>query len=133
MKRTLSLLLTAVIFLTPTVSALAWGDDGHQTVGKIASLRIKPRTAQKIAQILKPGETLANVASWADSVKERMGKSDPDPDTNAFLQDIAHNEKNREWRVVSENQDKTVFLHGICSPPATLGFSHQAAARRPTS
>ncbi|HYU99379.1 MAG TPA: S1/P1 nuclease, partial [Pyrinomonadaceae bacterium] len=97
MKRTLSLLLTAVIFLAPTVSALAWGDDGHQTVGKIASLRIKPRTAQKIAQILKPGETLANVASWADSVKERMGKSDPDPDTNAFLQDIAHNEKNREW------------------------------------
>jgi len=97
MKRTLSLLLTAVIFLAPSVSALAWGDDGHQTVGKIASLRIKPRTAQKIAQILKPGETLANIASWADSVKERMGKSDPDPDTNAFLQDIAHNEKNREW------------------------------------
>ena len=97
MKRTLSLLLTAVIFLAPTVSALAWGDDGHQTVGKIASLRIKPRTAQKIAQILKPGETLANIASWADTVKERMGKSDSDPDTNAFLQDIAHNEKNREW------------------------------------
>lgn len=97
MKRALSLLLTVVIFLAPAVSALAWGDDGHQTVGKIASLRIKPRTAQKIAQILKPGETLANIASWADTVKERMGKTDPDPDTNAFLQDIAHNEKNREW------------------------------------
>src|SRR6185503_4446157 len=97
MKRTLSLLLTAVIFLAPAVSALAWGDDGHQTVGKIASLRIKPRTAQKIARILKPGETLANIASWADTVKERMGKPDPDPDTNAFLQDLAHNEKNREW------------------------------------
>jgi hypothetical protein len=26
-----------------------------------------------------------------------MGTTDPDPDTNAFLQDIAHNEKNREW------------------------------------
>jgi hypothetical protein len=37
------------------------------------------------------------VATWADSVKERMGETDPDPDTNAFLQDIAHNEKNREW------------------------------------
>ncbi len=97
MKRPVSLLLSALIFLAPAVSALAWGDDGHQTVGKIASLRIKPRTAQKIAQILKPGETLANIASWADSVKERMGKTDPDPDTNAFLQDIAHNEKNREW------------------------------------
>ena len=97
MKRSFSLFLTALLVIAPAGSTFAWGDDGHQTVGKIASLRIKPRTAQKIAQILKPGETLANIASWADTVKERMGKTDPDPDTNAFLQDIAHNEKNREW------------------------------------
>jgi len=97
MKRTISVLLSATIFLVPAASAFAWGDDGHQTVGKIASLRIKQHTAQKIAQILKPGETLANVASWADTVKERVGKTDPDPDTNVFLQDVAHNEKNREW------------------------------------
>ena len=97
MKRSISVLLSAIIFLGPAGSAFAWGDDGHQTVGKIASLRIKRRTAQKIAQLLKPGETLANISTWADTVKERMGKTDPDPDTNAFLQDIAHNEKNREW------------------------------------
>src|SRR6267142_6712048 len=97
MKRALSLVLIAVIFIAPASSVFAWGDDGHQTVGKIASLRIKRRTAQRIALILKPGKTLANVSSWADSVKERMGKTDPDPDTNAFLQDIVHNEKNREW------------------------------------
>jgi hypothetical protein len=86
-----------IVFLAPAGSAFAWGDDGHQTVGKIASLRIKQRTAQRIAQILKPGETLANIATWADTVKERVGKTDPDLDTNAFLQDVAHNEKNREW------------------------------------
>src|SRR5258707_15284429 len=97
MKRALSLLLTVAIFLAPAVPAMAWGDDGHQTVGKIASLRIKPRTAQKIAQILRPGETLASISTWADTVKERVGKTDPDPDTNAFLQDVIHNEKNREW------------------------------------
>ena len=97
MKRSFSFFLTALLVIAPAGSTFAWGDDGHQTVGKIASLRIKPRTTQKIAQILKPGETLANIASWADTVKERMGKPDPDPDTNAFLQDIAHNEKNREW------------------------------------
>ena len=97
MKRTLSLALSALIFFAPAASALAWGDDGHQTVGKIASLRIKPRTAEKIAQILKPGETLANIATWADTVKYRIGKPDPDADTNAFLQDAAHNEKNNEW------------------------------------
>lgn len=97
MKRYLSLLLIAIMFLAPFNSAFAWGDDGHQTVGKIASLRVKKRTAQRIAQILKPGETLANIATWADTVKERMGKTDPDADTNAFLQDVEHNEKNREW------------------------------------
>jgi len=97
MRRAISVVLSAVIFLAPAGSAFAWGDDGHQTVGKIASLRIKRRTAQKLAQILKPGETLANIATWADTVKDRMGKTDPDEDTNAFLQDIAHNEKNREW------------------------------------
>ena len=80
MKRFVSTFLSAIIFLGPAVSAFAWGDDGHQTVGKIASLRIKPRTAQKIAQILQPGETLASIATWADTVKERMGKTDPDPD-----------------------------------------------------
>jgi hypothetical protein len=95
--RSVSILLSAIIFLGPAATTFAWGDDGHQTVGKIASLRIKPRTAQRIAQILKPGETLANVASWADTVKDRMGKTDPDADTNAFLQDVPHNEKNREW------------------------------------
>jgi hypothetical protein len=97
MKRLISFLLGTIMFVGAASAAFAWGDDGHQAVGKIASLRIKPRTAQKIAQILKPGETLASIATWADTVKERMGKTDPDPDTNAFLQDMVHNEKNREW------------------------------------
>src|SRR5688500_8717284 len=97
MPRLVSIWLIALILLATSNSAFAWGSDGHQTVGKIASLRIKPRTTQKITEILKPGETLASISTWADTVKERMGTTDPDPDTNAFLQDMAHNEKNREW------------------------------------
>ncbi len=101
MKRLVSVWLIALILLGSTSSAFAWGSDGHQTVGRIASLRVKPGTARKIAGILRPGETLASVSTWADSVKERVGEIDPDPDTNAFLQDIAHNEKNREWHYVN--------------------------------
>ena len=97
MKKLVSVLLVAITLIAPGSLAFGWGDDGHQTVGKIASLRIKSTTAQKIAQILKAGETLAGVSTWADTVKDRMGKTDPDPDTNAFLQDMLHNEKNREW------------------------------------
>jgi len=101
MRRTLSLLLGAIVFTAPVSSSFAWGGDGHQTVGKIASLRIKPRTAQQLALILKPGDTLANISTWADTVKERMGKTDPDADTNAFLQDLEHNSRNREWHYVN--------------------------------
>ncbi|HSS20732.1 MAG TPA: S1/P1 nuclease [Pyrinomonadaceae bacterium] len=97
MKKTLTLFLTLTLLLGPASSALAWGEDGHRAIGEIASQRIKKRTARRIAQILMAGETLGSVASWADTVKERMGKTDPDPDTNAFLQDMAHNETNREW------------------------------------
>ncbi len=66
MRKLVSLLLLGIIFLAPAGSVFAWGDNGHQTVGKIASLRIKPRTARRIAEILKPGETLANISTWAD-------------------------------------------------------------------
>ena len=101
MKRRFSFFLCTLIMFTPLSTTFAWGGDGHQTVGKIASLRIKSRTAQQIALILKPGETLANISTWADTVKERVGTSDPDPDTNAFLQDLEHNSRNREWHYVN--------------------------------
>jgi S1/P1 Nuclease len=97
MRKLVAISCSLCLLAVSPAPAVAWGDDGHQTVGRIASLRVKPHTAWRIARILKPGETLANISTWADSVKERMGTTDPDPDTNAFLQDIAHNEKNREW------------------------------------
>jgi hypothetical protein len=73
----------------------AWGPDGHEAVGKIASLRIKQHTRDRIAQILKPGETLARISSWADFVKYKIGEHDSDPDTDAFLQDV-HNKDTRD-------------------------------------
>jgi hypothetical protein len=100
MKKCIAMLVSLLLTITCATTAFAWGNEGHETVGKIASLRIKPRTAQRLAQILKPGDTLANMSTWADVVKDRMGSSDPDADTNAFLQDLAHNEHNREWHYV---------------------------------
>jgi hypothetical protein len=100
MKRFSVAVASILITIFACTPAFAWGDAGHQTVGKIASLRIKQHTAQKLATILRPGDTLANMSTWADTVKERMGSSDPDPDTHAFLQDRAHNERNRDWHFV---------------------------------
>jgi hypothetical protein len=97
MSKRIAASLAALLVFGSVSQAFAWGGDGHRTVGTIATLRIKPHTARKIDQILKAGESLASVSTWADSVKERMGETDPDPDTHAFLQDLVHNEKNREW------------------------------------
>jgi hypothetical protein len=97
MKKPASLLLSSVIVLASFIPGFAWGPEGHETVGTIAALYIKPQTKQRLAQILKAGETLAGVSNWADSVKERVGQHDADADTDAFLQDQLHNEKNREW------------------------------------
>ena len=97
MQRRIAASLAALLVFGSLSQVAAWGGDGHKTVGKIASLRVKPQTARRIQEILRPGETLASISTWADSVKDRMGKSDPDPDTHAFLQDLVHNEKNREW------------------------------------
>jgi hypothetical protein len=97
LKNSASILFSVTIFFASASLVCAWGDAGHQTVGQIAALRIKPRTAKKLAQILQSGETLASIATWADSVKDRVGQTDPDADTNEFLQDVVHNQKNREW------------------------------------
>ena len=100
MQRFTSTLLFLLIGLGSIQPALGWGDEGHQAVGQIASLRIKPHTAERIGQILKPGETLANIATWADRVKYRIGEHDPDAETAAFLQDQVHNKDNANWHFV---------------------------------
>ncbi len=80
MKKFVATAASFLITLSSLTPAFAWGDEGHQTVGKIASLHIKPFTAQRLAQILRPGDTFSNISTWADTVKERMGSPDPDPD-----------------------------------------------------
>ena len=81
MKKPASLLVSFAIVLASFSPGFAWGPEGHEAVGTIASLYIKPQTKQRLARILKAGETLAGVTNWADSVKERVGQHDADADT----------------------------------------------------
>jgi len=46
----------------------AWGGQGHRLVGLIAAGRLTPVARQNVAWLLE-GQTLADVASWADSVR----------------------------------------------------------------
>ena len=62
---------TAVaIFLVTLLSSFdlhAWGVQGHRLVGLIAADRLTPVAKQNVAWLLD-GQTLADVASWADTI-----------------------------------------------------------------
>jgi hypothetical protein len=69
MKRIISAAISLLVILTSVVSVSGWGRDGHSTVGQITSLLIKSHAGDEIRKILKPGETLAGIANWADEIK----------------------------------------------------------------
>ena len=53
-----------------SADALAWGSDGHRAVGAIVDQLIAGSHAQQqVAALLLPGESLEQVANWADCVK----------------------------------------------------------------
>ena len=61
-------------------AAYGWGAPGHETVGAIADQLISGRrAAAQVGKLLKPGETLASVATWADCAREECERlSDED-------------------------------------------------------
>jgi hypothetical protein len=69
--------LGAFIGLSLTISnaTFAWGAPGHETVGAIADQLIAGRRAQvEVQKLLKPGETLQSVSTWADCAREDCGR-----------------------------------------------------------
>ncbi|MBJ7312069.1 S1/P1 nuclease [Rugamonas sp. CCM 8940] len=68
MRRLARIAALGGIFLS--ADALAWGGDGHRAVGAIADQLIAgSRAQQQVAALLLPGESLEQVANWADCVK----------------------------------------------------------------
>jgi hypothetical protein len=58
--------------------ALAWADvggfadEGHRIVGRLAELHLRnARALEEVRKILRPRETLADAAIWADTIKKR--------------------------------------------------------------
>jgi len=96
MKRMICAAASLLVILAAMVPVSGWGRDGHSTVGHIATLLIKPHTRDEIGKVLKPGETLASIANWADEIKTPTQAMLSDPDTAAFLVE-AKNKDHRDW------------------------------------
>jgi hypothetical protein len=72
-RRTLAIVTLAALVASLTVSLGAFGEAGHRIVGTIAELRLRDsRALTEVRKILRPNETLADAAVWADRIKDPL-------------------------------------------------------------
>jgi nuclease S1 len=69
-KKLIAVLLIALI----PAQLLAWGPKGHAIVADIAASRLTPIAKQNL-QLLLGADSLASIASWADSVRKERDES----------------------------------------------------------
>jgi nuclease S1 len=71
------LVATALAASSMVGPAWGWGRLGHRVAGKIAEGRLTPTAKAAVAALLEPGETLADVSTWADEVRRDRRESGP--------------------------------------------------------
>lgn len=59
-------LLIGALVATMAGPAGAWGRLGHRASAKVAESRLSPRAKAIVAELLDPGESLADASTWAD-------------------------------------------------------------------
>lgn len=105
-----------ILALCASSSALAWGYDGHRTVGAIADQLIRGSNAEKqVKALLLPGESLEKIAVWMDCVKgDACG-----PQTPEMLAYVQANPQHAEYHYTNlpfqalEYQQRAVGAKGI--------------------
>lgn len=68
MKSALRALLLFSMLMTAATQSMGWGGLGHRTTGQIAQAYLTPQARQAVQTLLK-GQSLADAATWADSIK----------------------------------------------------------------
>ncbi len=68
MRRLALIVVVAIAACVSSIDVSAWGAQGHRLVALIAAERLTPVAKQQAAWLLD-GQTLADVANWADSFK----------------------------------------------------------------
>jgi hypothetical protein len=71
-----SLLTLLVAFQTAT-PAWAWGTLGHRLIARLAEKHLTPEAKAGVAEILEPGESLADASTWADEYRKHHRKTGP--------------------------------------------------------
>jgi len=108
--RTAALAIAAMVITTHP--AWAWGPQGHSTVGAIADQLLAGTPAEpKLRALLLPGETLAQVANWADCLKgPRVCNAELTPEMSAFAQG---NPLHREYHYTDVSIGRAGYRAGV--------------------
>jgi nuclease S1 len=69
--------LAVLIAVQSATPALAWGRLGHRVISRLAEKNLTPAAKAAIAELLEPGESLADSSTWADEVRGRMRETAP--------------------------------------------------------
>lgn len=71
----LTLALTILVALQTASPAWAWGRLGHRVISGLIEKRLTPTANAAIAELLKPGESLADASLWADDNRGQLTKN----------------------------------------------------------
>jgi hypothetical protein len=61
--------LATLIALQSAPPTWAWGRLGHRVISRLAEKQLTPQAKAAIAELLEPGESLADASTWADEVR----------------------------------------------------------------
>ncbi len=109
-------------FIHASPSAHAWGRLGHRVISRLVEKQLTPKAKAAIAELLEPGESLADASLWADENRGRLPKTAPwhyvdvpldEPRYDAkFSGDVSTKgcvvDKINEFRVILEDQSRSV-------------------------
>jgi nuclease S1 len=73
----LAFALTLVAALHTATPVWAWGRLGHRVISRLAEKHLTPKAKAEIAELLEPGESLADASLWADENRGRLPKTAP--------------------------------------------------------
>ncbi|HEY1341815.1 MAG TPA: S1/P1 nuclease [Bryobacteraceae bacterium] len=66
----------AMLALLAAAPALPWGGEGHRLVARIAETRLTPAARAAVQMLLPEGQTLPDIASWADEFRRTHAETE---------------------------------------------------------
>ena len=121
------ILLSLLLFFTVSQKLLAWGNNGHRIIAKIAYDHLSQDSRAKLKQVLK-SELLEEVANWPDFMRSAPNYSHTFP--WHYINVPEKKSKNRKSKKPKENILTAIakFKKQLKSPSSTLKQKRDATA-----